>query len=373
MRLLLLGAVAACLTVNAAPARADWTDYYGAVVCEGDAALVRFGEASNNDPPAFAPPPAPFAHLFANATIADPSRCRLRDGRVVTFHQSELQDSMPYGAGGAISTKWFTLTVGNRVIYEREVFDRRDEPRADLSIIYDGERLTECRTQEGNLWESHEIPLTCTERPERLPGARFAHLPRRTHIELTRFARGNERFCRAMLQPNERDTDEGVHWPALIPYDPSNVVSFGADDTIFGDRYGFALGNAEGEHPRFDIDNDGVIDEPQRVVGQSHSFDAMFWIMPPPGVTREQIADVANAAIDYEGATPRPEGWRIYSGDQTAFERARYTTLTPAFHNGHTYFVARWSFPRRDLPNAVVLRPHADGSLEEICAFGYAD
>lgn len=357
MRGWIFGIVALLFAVNAPPARADWLEYYGAVVCEGNAAMVRFAATYDENEIAFAPPPAPFARLFRTAQVEDPSRCRLSDGRMVTFHQSDDADAKPYGAGGGISTQWFTLTIGDRVIYDHEVFDSRAEPRADLVVVFDGARITECRTQEGDPWSVHDIPLACTDKTsERLPGAPLVRAPDRQRLELDRFAPGNEGFCEALLQPNPSTFMLRTPWPAYIPPYPSNAVSFGDAETP----------------ERFDLDNDGVIDRPIAIEAETHYFDGRFWVLPPPGVppTQEELNAVRDRVTDDGAPALRQAGWRIFSGDQTVFEEERYVWLWPGFRDGVTYFTATWAIPRGD-PNTLVLRSHPDGTLEEICAFGY--
>lgn len=357
MRAWVFGIVAAVLVVNALPARADDGDYYGAVVCAENSAMVRFAPSGAPDEIEFAPPPAPYARLFGDVRVEDPSECRLRDGRVVTLHQSYDLDAKPYGAGGAISTQWFTLTIGDRVIYDHEVFDSRAEPRADLVVIFDGRRLTECRTQSGDPWTVHEIPLSCTDQSSKLPGAPLTQAIGPPRFEVTSFADGREAFCNSLLQPNTATFTPGTPWPTYVSPYPFNMVSFGT----------------ESETPsEFDINNDGVIDRPIMVSFETHYLDGQFWMLPPAGATPSEAE--SNAARDTvsrnEAATLRQAGWQIFAGDQTVFGEPRYVWLQPAFRDGQTYFAAWWA--TLNTPAELVLRPRSDGSLEQICEYNFA-
>lgn len=357
MRAWIFGIVASVLMTPALPALADDGAYYGAVVCEGSAAMVRFAASGPPNEIEFAPPPAPYARLFRNARVENPSECRLRDGRVVALHQSDDLDATPYGVGGAISTQWFTLAIGDRVIYEHEVFDSRAESRADLVVIFDGRRLTECRTRSGDPWTVHDIPLSCSDQSSKLPGAPLTHAPGPPRFEATSFADGSEEFCNSLLQPNPAALMPGTPWPTYISPYPVNMVSFGT----------------EAETPsQFDINNDGVIDRPIMVSYETHYLDGQFWMLPPTGVSpSEAEINAARETVSHnEADTLRQVGWQILAGDQTVFTEPRYVWLQPAFRDGQTYFSAWWATP--STPAALVLRPQPNGSLEQICEYNFA-
>jgi hypothetical protein len=60
---------------------------------------------------------------------------------------------------------------------------------------------------------------------------------------------------------------------------------------------------------------------------------------------------------------------RVFAGDQTALEEARYTTLTLFQADGQTFMHARWAIRRADLPDDLILKPNPTGGLDEICAW----
>lgn len=358
MRGWIFGIVATLLTVSAPAAHADWLWHYGAVACEGDAAMVRFAPTYNEDFPEFAPPPAQFESLFRNARVEDPSQCRLRDGRLVRLHHADEMDGRPYGSFGGISTQWFTLSIGDRTIYEREVFQSRDFDSDDIVIVYDGERLFQCRSREGDRLHSEDIPQRCTDASARLPGTAGATAPTRLRLRVLDASAQYRTLCSTLLQPSPFNYTPPHPWPAFVPLEPNEII-----------RIPDELGVSE---DRFDLDNDGTVDTPIRIEGESNVFDGQFWALPPPGQSPSQ-ADVNAMTLSVEagsGNQARGAGWRIYAGDQTAFDDVNYVRLEPLAYGGRTFLVAT---PRaRRVRGGALVAPHSDGTLETVCRYEVA-
>lgn len=355
-----LSCIVTALALGTTPAQADWAWHYGAVVCAGNAAMVRFTRAYDEEAPAFSSAPAPFARRFADAQIGDPSQCHLRDGRLVTLRHANDRDGRPYGMNGGVDTEWFTLTIGDRTIYRHETFIDRDFDRLDLVVVYDRGHLTECRTREGDVLTAHDIPLRCTDVSSRLSGDVRADISDpRPGLRVERAAANSQAFCEGLIQPASIRFQPPNGWTAFMSTEPRDHIEI-AD-------------SASSPLARFDLDNDGQEDAPIPISGESGYFDGQFWMLPPPGQAPNQqaIEAASNSVISGNADAARAAGWRIFAGDQTAYREPRYTWLEPIFLNGQTLMITRWASSASQ-PPPQVLRPHADGSLEEVCAFQLA-
>ncbi|MCX7358733.1 MAG: hypothetical protein NT015_11435 [Alphaproteobacteria bacterium] len=356
MRVWVFVFMSALLAAQAAPARADWPWHYGAVVCAGDAALVRFTRAYNEEEPEFAGPPEPFARTFARARLNDPSQCRLRDGRLVTPRHANDRDGRPYGMNGGVDTEWFTLTIGDRVIYPHEVFLSRTADRIDLAIVYARGRLSECRTREGEFLNERDIPVQCVDASARLPGAIVTAAPDpRPHMRLVRAVTTYRAICESFIQSRVVTFQPPNGWPAFLSTEPRDRIE---------------ISGVPIEEPTFDLDNDGRSETPIRITGESGYFDGQFWMLPPNGAapTQQQINEAEGLVIDGRASEARAAGWRIYSGDQTALTEPRYTWLQPISFDGETLLTAEWA-SQAIVSRSLVLRPTPNGALEEVCAY----
>lgn len=344
-------------------ASADNAWIYGAVVCREDRALVRFALAYNETAPVFSAPPAEVDRGLSRTPVRDPSTCILSDGRVVQLSHTRLGDATPYGMSGGVSSNLFTLRVDDRVLYRREGIWRRMEPFQTLAtVIIEPERVIECRYTEAS--PDPELPgrrQTCADASHRLAG--LEPEPDRGaagSLWLERSEPGEEFFCRSLVQPAiARFTSPLDEWPAYVPSDPNEIIVDRNARYRLRDRW-----LADG----FDLDNDGARDRPVLVMNQNNYIDAMFWALAPTPVEHRLIMLREAHNFTDNVSTLRAQGWRIYGGDQTAFEEIRYVVLTPFFRYGVTYLHARWAIPNQPLSD-IVLRPDADGSMEEICAF----
>jgi hypothetical protein len=358
-----LAAMVVISALGAAPAFADQLWTYGAVVCQGDRAMVRFAVAYNDSAPVFSAPPADVDRGLSRLAIRDPSTCRLSDGRVVRLTHTRYSDATPYGMSGGVSSNVFTLSVGNDVLYRREGIWRRMEPfQTRATVIVEPERVIECRyTESSPDPELPGRPQTCTDAPQRLAG--LEPEPQRGApgaLFLERSAPGEEGFCRALVVPAlPRYSSPQDAWPAFVSSQPAEmIVDRFARYNIYDQM------RADG----FDLDNDGVRDHPVSIENQDNYIDAVFWALPPQPVQQRLL--MRREAHDFTDNVQhlRAEGWRIYAGDQTAFAEIRYVTLTPIFRFGATYLHARWAIPGRPFSD-LVMRPRADGGMDEICAF----
>jgi hypothetical protein len=341
------------------PAHADEGWIFGSVVCAGDAALVRFTDRDADEGPQFDAAPAPYTERFSHATNDNPSRCQLRDGRLVILHQQMGNDVLPYGENGGVPTQAFSLSIDGRVVYSATLSDRTRE-QSDLVIVFDRGALIECRTQEGDWDTLHEIPQQCTQLSEPLSGERDMQRDERPYYWLASATPDFRARCTSFLQPQEIRISPPHNWPTFVPTEPRNAVVIPSENSL----------NTE----HFDIDNDGRVDTPSKVTGENQYFDGTFWMLPPTGrqPTQQQIEDTSRAVMEQRASGPRLAGWRIYSGDQTGFHEPRYTRLTPFTLDGQTYFEATWAVSWAD-PRVLLLRPTPEGLLDQICAFEMHD
>ncbi|QGZ97049.1 hypothetical protein [Terricaulis silvestris] len=346
------------------PASADELWMYGAVVCQGDRAMVRFAAAYNETAPVFSAPPAAVDRGLSRIAIRDPSTCTFDDGRVVHLAHTMLADATPYGMAGGISSNVFTLSIGDRVLYRRDAIWRTREPFQTLAtVIIEPERVLECRYTEGSLEpEQPGRPQTCTNASQRLAGLepdRSRGAPGTLHLE--RSAPGEEGFCRALVVPAARLFSSPLDaWPAFVSSLPAEMI-VDREDARYRLRDKLL---ADG----FDLDNDGVHDRPVLIESEGNYIDAAYWALPPRPVRERRImrADAHDFTDNVD--TLRAEGWRVFAGDQTTYGEIRYVTLTPIFRFGDTYFHARWAVPNQPLSD-LVMRPGPDGGMDEVCVF----
>ena len=357
-------AVVAMLAATA-PASADDYFYYGAVVCQGSKALVRFTEASNDDVPDFTRTPGTIGGTLLKLKPVDPGRCTLADGRDVVLKHIGLTDSQGHGECGGDESQGFSLWIGGKKIYSDEVWHNHcDFPSSISSIYFDGNRLTECRIK-GSVGGTDPKPA-CEDVSARLTKP----LPETADagtLKLLRFAPGSQDFCTGLvkeLPPDDASAPGlGANWPARVSWPPVAVR---------GETY-WEMDHGGVEDQTIDLDNDGTVDRAIPIQDTNGYFDGLFWLLAPPGKTADEIDTIAGKLRENPEtktfAEVRRAGFRVFAGDQTALEEARYTTLALFRADGQTFMHARWVIRRADLPDDLILKPNPAGGLDEICAW----
>jgi hypothetical protein len=333
---------------------ADEYQLYGGVVCDGARALVRFTGAYNDGAPTFPAPPPDFDRGLSVAPMADPSTCRLNDGRVVRLRHGSMGDATPYGASGGVATELFTLEVGDRTLFRRAAVWRHGEPFPSLAgLIIDGEQVVECRYSTA-IYQNREAPQTCRDISTEIRAMSPEHYPSAPGtLYLDYSAPGRSQFCMALTAQAPQSYDgesRAAAWQARVSRRVDRIV----DEYTLRER----------DYVRFDLDNDGHPDLPIAMGTQSNYIDALIWVLAPDGAPQQTVTQLVDNAADL-----RSEGWRIYGGDQTAFGEIRYVTMLPIIRDGVTYLHARWAIPQLDRLSDIILLPKPDGALDEICAF----
>jgi hypothetical protein len=343
-------------------ARADDSYYYGSVVCRGAQALVRFTEASNDDQPDFSTTPGTLGGALRRLKPVDPSRCKLADGSEVALKHIGLRNASGHGQCGGDESQMFSLWIGGKKIYSREVWHNPcDAPYSIAAILFSGKRLTECRIKQDESGTPDAKPI-CKDASSRLSQP-LAETADAGTFKLVRSARGKADFCASLVRPALTDgagmSSVFANWPARVSW-PSVAVRGGAI-------------SEEGDAPELsiDFDNDGSVDHAFRIAGDTNYFNGQFWMIPPRNASEADSETVAGGLRDDpdKAAAMRTKGMRIFAGDQTAYHEPRYVRLTPFSADGQTFLHAAWATPRLDLPDDLVLRPNANGGLDEICAW----
>jgi hypothetical protein len=347
------------------PAKADDYFYYGAVVCRGSMALVRFTDASNDDVPDFSKTPGTVGGALLKLKPVDPSRCKLADGREVVLKHIGLTDSEGHGECGGDESQGFSLWIDGKKIYSQEVWHNHcDFPSSISSIFFDGRRLSECRIK-GDVGGTDPEP-TCKDVSARLkrplPETADAGM-----FKLIRSAPGKEAFCNGLVKDtppeNGSPTGLGANWPARVSWPQVSVR---------GERY-WEMDRGGLDDQKIDFDNDGTIDRAIPIEDSNGYFDGLFWLLAPVGKTDDEVQAIVDKLRDNPEAktfeSVRSEGIRVFAGDQTALEEARYTTLVPFQADGQTFLHGRWVIRRTDLPDDIIVKPDHAGKLDEICAW----
>jgi hypothetical protein len=350
----------ACAAVCWPPgsAMADEQLYYGAVVCKGNEALVRFADAADEDTPDFSGTPGSAPAALKQLKPADPSRCTLADGREVRLRHIGLRDFAPHGECGGDESQIFSLWIAGRKVYSEEIFHNKCGFPYDIaSVLFDGKRLTECRTETKSTFD--DAPkLDCRDASKRLQ-APIAESDHPAAFALIRFAPGKEDFCRGLAKEGPAEASSAPPWPARGSW-PSVTVA-GEDEA----------GDEPEQEKSIDLDGDGAVDRAVPVERHDNFFDGRLWFIGPPGKSDDEVdAIAARLAEDPDKAGDlRKEGVRVYAGDETAYKEPRYVTLTPFEIAGETYMHGRWASPRLDLPDDIVVKPNASGGLDEMCVW----
>jgi hypothetical protein len=359
---LALAAAIAGLAVagSAGAARADDVYYYGAVVCKGDQALIRFAEASNADAPDFSGTPTSAAAALKGLKPQDPSRCTLADGREIVLKHIGLRDRAGYGECGGDESQIFSLRIGGKKIYGEEIFHNKCGYPYDIaSIVIDGRRLTECRTKATSAFDENP-KLVCRDASKRLRSP-IKESDHPAALTLIRFAPGRQDFCGSLVRKLPPADASTPPWPARASW-PSEAIEGSEPDSE---------GGAPVEEKSIDLDSDGVVDRAVPVELHNGYFDGRFWFIAPPGKSDDEIDAIANRLEQDpdKAGDVRRSGVRVYAGDETVFKEPRYVTLTPFQEGGITYMHGRWASPRLDVPDDIVVKPNAKGGLDEICAW----
>jgi len=129
----------------------------------------------------------------------------------------------------------------------------------------------------------------------------------------------------------------------------------------------------EGRIYKIDIDNDGKIDEVLWGHGENHYFSGDYLIILPsdPALAAKVKADAdddADVDIDEAVAWAKSAGLSVYSGDDTPYNRVRYTHFVPVVINGETLL---WAYPENSAlkPAALLYRSKRRGTMELICEY----
>ena len=170
----------ACAAVCWPPgaAMADEQLYYGAVVCKGNEALVRFADAGDEDTPDFSGTPGSAPAALKQLKPADPSRCTLADGREVRLRHIGLRDFAPHGECGGDESQIFSLWIAGRKIYSEEIFHNKCGFPYDIASV-----------------------LLRRQASDRMPNRDEVHLRRRPQARLPRRFRAPESADRRKRSP----------------------------------------------------------------------------------------------------------------------------------------------------------------------------
>lgn len=364
-------AALACLGFGEHPARADWAYAYGALVCEGNRALLRFTMAHDEEEPGFVGlaadlPVAGIRDLDALAPTT-PEACMLEDGRAVVLRQGDMQDTRSYGACGMESRETFSLWLDGSEVYRQSVWRERCDDRPIRAILLDRDRLTECRGPMPGDGAASDVPqVACVDRSDLLR-PRPANPDRPGEIRLLRAAYGAEHFCRGLISLEPQLPGGSHRWRTWPTFQRDGI------ETLLGPDPG------PDARPRLlDLDNSGrlsraVSSRPEN--GGGPGADKTVWSPMPFDATEAEVEERA-AALDIawgeeEITRLRGSGVSVFGGDQTAFRSFYGVHLRPFRREGVTWMLAEVrGFPEdREAPTGIVLRPFPDGGMEEVCAF----
>lgn len=367
--------MAFCLTARGRAAQADDAYYFGAVVCEGNRALVRFTMAYNDEQPVFAgvAEGLPITGMLDLDGLQPetPERCFLDDGREVVLRQADLGNVSLYGACGSDTTQLFSLWVGGQAVYRQAVWRDKCDSQPIRAVLLEQGRLTECRAPllEGGM--AHEdTAVACIDRSEFLQPRRDNPL-KPGEMSLVRAAPGTDGFCRSLLRVETRPASEIAGdsrvWQRWPTFQRDGIeVLLEADDR-------------RPDRPRLlDLDNSGrmsraVASRPELGVGPGTA--KTVWSLLPADASdaeAEERAALLDRAWDGDAvARLRSSGITIFAGDQTALDGVIGVHLTPFRREGVTWMLAErlWTPTDRNELTGIVLRPSPDGAMQELCAF----
>jgi hypothetical protein len=353
---------------HATAARADEPWYYGSVVCKGDEALVRFVLTYNDDLPDFSQVPMPPGAEFDQVPIADPSKCILANGRVVVLRHINLGDALPFGMCGGDSQQAFSLWIGGRKVFSRQIFHTKCGPDA-VAIWIHGKTLTWCA-----LAIDPQRTFQCDDASD-LPSHPAQDASPLGTLKLLRHEAAMEWFCKSLVTravppelvplPHPWKAYAGGPIETISDAKERNQVYSGTDPQVWP----LAFGN-------------GI--KPSQIMlfeDTSTSFFGAFWEIVGQASSEDEwrsARDKFRFDPDAELPKARKVGARIFAGDQTAYKSAGQVWLFPFVRNGRTWMHAKWAWQSMistddptmaDQATDIILRPTPAGELQEVCAF----
>jgi hypothetical protein len=365
--------LAAVALLPYSPARADYNRAYAAVVCKGNRSLIRFTFAEDEDPPEFTRPGSSNAQQWGGPLMIskptdteldqlvpdNPSRCRLQDGREILLRQGDLDDVAAYGTCGSDATEIFSLWIGGRKIYSREIWHPKcGFPSEITEILVDGDHLTECRSAHKDELANAQ-PATCTDRSERLSNPIHDNADD-GKVVLVRFAPDREAFCRSLIRPwAPTPGAPRVNWPTYS-HDGLETVEYPESSQL----------------DDMDLDNAG---KTSRVASWEDGSggpngDESLWAVLPDNASKSDVQSVQKKLARADEGTVdalRQLGIIVFAGDQTLYRSVGGVHLVPFVRDGTTWMHASHvNYSRAGSnPTDVILRPTPNGELKEICVF----
>lgn len=376
MNLIRLGLLAGLIAAAAPSAFADYYTAAAGLQCRGDVVAIRFGGASNDEPPEFYDLPAAYAAGWAKTPFAEDNRCKLANGAEVVLRWGEEQ-AYGWGMGGADPSAFFSLWIDGRRVFSREQF-KSGYASSDgyLNSVFVSPAAKEIcsfpRLDDPRANDSTP-PVTCASKPFRvdsmppdpeLPGVEdFARIG-----TITVAATHSEQFCRRFIEPREASNPSLPREGIAIPSDAQQFFQRGEEDVFppkrVSDRMAFVQAHATFDY--FDLWNTGKSNTVVRFFGDWKFFngDVLFYRQAdtPEAEIREVMvqAQEPGSGTHYYKDLAKKYGWQTITENPDVYEH-----WTPFRLSGVTYLMQHKTYGSQ----WTLYRPSPKGALTTVCVF----
>lgn len=374
-------ALTACLLAFSGLANADTYRDVATLQCQGNQAIIRVGGIWNDDLVEYRSLPNSLPQDWAPPADTPLNECELENGEHIEMKFGSKQ-SFHYGMGGLAPSGFISLWAANKKLLSKHIVisGYADQAARNVSaIVYEPSALTICSTAQPrstndpdtDVCSQHEVD-TSTLPIDNLHALQTDVDIGAISVAATYSKSFCEQFITAMsdIPVHQRHATIASTQHAAIDYHHliDGATSPSDDALTVRHKKNSAL---ELNRALYDFDNDGENDTVIHVSGDNHYFDgSMIWF---------KMGNHPNAA-ESMSKTEFPEGsesWAIangftkVSGQDTPYERDRYTTLTPFRLDGVTYVFAQ-PLLRRKNPTAILYRPQPSEELDRVCTFQIA-
>lgn len=364
---------------------------YGELTCEGDRALLRFGEGLNEEAPVF--PELPKGIAPFRTSPVDGNRCELTSGRAVVAKMATIQ-ARAYGLCGGANRSLASLWVGGRRILSRQ---RVVEPCFDLDLadiwVVEGDTLTLCRSAEAvdrlERWRPRGLVPSCRT-------VAFSDLPQGTlpatvekplgKVEITQ---GDPEFCSRFIESGTTPPtgswalgaagrmdswNDPRRWKAGQPMKSGMVPPADYQSLVppVGTKRPFAEQDSKGLRQfmswRHDVDHDGAAEVMIRQVERSGAFEGDIVYLLSQNITPEMALDSLESLSPEE---PLPNGITRYTGilEGVSDDYDHRFTYQDLFVVESEALVFAAPVFRNVRPTALIYRILPDGGPQTVCVF----